>query len=167
MLAALLQLAARDGGAAHHRHVVGDGGQGLPRVPGVGDGAVRPLLRADGAAEADGVGDLRPLEFPGVAEAQPVLRQLLLHAVHHDLAEQPVLVADAVAEGGDAERRHALHEAGGQAAQSAVAQGGVGFLLLHVVDIDAIRGQGGADRLGQAQVAHGVEQQPADQELQR
>ena len=79
------------------------------------------------AAEVDVVDHLGPLELPRVAERQPVLRIFLLPAVLDDLAEQAVVVADAVAVGGDAERRHAFHEAGGEPAEAAVAERRVGL----------------------------------------
>jgi hypothetical protein len=82
------------------------------------------------------------------------------------LPEQPVVVADAVAEGGDADRGHALHEAGGEAAQAAVAERRVRLELADHVDVDAELAQGVAAGPGQAQVADGVGEQAPDQELE-
>ena len=65
-------------------------------------------------AEAYAIRHLRPLELPGVAEIQPGLGLLGLPAVDDCLAEQAMLVADAVTMGGQAQSRHALHETGGQ-----------------------------------------------------
>ena len=48
------------------------------------------------------------------------------------LREHAVLVADAVAEGRQAQRGHRIQEAGRQPAQAAVAQGGIGLVLLDV-----------------------------------
>ena len=61
----------------------------------------------------------------------------MLPAVLDHLAEQAVVVADAVAVGGDAERRHALHEAGGEPAEAAIAERGVGLELAQPVEVDA------------------------------
>ena len=85
------------------------------------DGAVRPG-GLHPAAEADGVVDVGALELPGIAERQPGLRIFLLPAVPDHLLEQAVVVADAEAVGGDAQARHALHEAGGQPPETAIAQ---------------------------------------------
>ena len=78
-----------------------------------------------------------------------------------------MVVADAVAVGGDAERRHALHEAGGEAAEAAIAERRVGLDLAQLVEIDVETGERRAHRLDQPQIGEGVDQQPADQEFQR
>jgi hypothetical protein len=76
----------------------------------------------DAAAEMHVIDHLRSLEFPGVAEAQPFVGIFLLPALRDDLAEQAEIVADAVTDGGNGERRHAFHEAGGEPAKTAIAQ---------------------------------------------
>ena len=48
-----------------------------------------------------------------------------------------MIVADAVAEGRDPEARHALHQAGGEPAETAIAERGIGFGAAHPVEIDA------------------------------
>ena len=57
-----------------------------------------------------------------------------LAAVDDALREHAVLVADAVAEGGQAERGHRIQETRRQPAQAAVAQCGVGLVLLDVLE---------------------------------
>ena len=151
---------------AHHRRVVGDRFHGLGREP-LGMRGALGLAGLDMAAEADVIGDLRPGELPGVAEGQPVLGIFLLPAVLDDLAEEAVLVADAVAVGRYRQGRHAFHEAGGEPAEAAVAERRVGFDLAQRVEVDAQARQGLAHRLGQAEVGQRVEHQAADQELQR
>src|ERR1700722_5640707 len=88
------------------------------------DRAVAPLGIDvfDTAAEMDMIDHLRPLEFPGVAETQPLVRIFLLPAIVDDLAEQTEIVADAVSDRGDAERRHTFHEARGKPAEAAIAE---------------------------------------------
>ena len=100
---------------AGDRRVVRDGEHPLGRDT-RGRARCRPIAADifDAAAEADGIFGFRPLELPRVAEREPVLRQLVLPAVADLLQEQAVLVADAVAVGRNAERRHAVHEAGGE-----------------------------------------------------
>ena len=108
---------------ADHRRVVGDRLDRLGRVPdwrtcaavGVGTASTvppKPIV----------VDHLGPLELPGVAERQPVLGIFVLPAVDDHLAEQAVVVADAVAVRGNAERGHAFHEAGGEPAEAAIAE---------------------------------------------
>ena len=53
------------------------------------------------------------------------------------LVEDAVLVTDAVADGGNIERREGIHEARGQAAQAAVAEARFGFLLDEGFEIEA------------------------------
>jgi hypothetical protein len=133
---------------AHHRRVVGDRQHALPALPGLDLAAPRAGDLAHVAVEADRVGGVRPLELPRVAEGEPVLGPLDLPAVVEALLEQPVLVADAVAEAGDAQRGHAVHQAGGEAAQAAVAERRVRLDLERRRGIDAEVGQGRPRRLG-------------------
>ena len=65
----------------------------------------------------------------------------MLPAVADLLHEQAVLVADAVAVGRDRERRHAVHVAGGEPAEAAVAERCVRLELAELVEIDAEAGQ--------------------------
>jgi len=58
-----------------------------------------------------------------------VVGLLLLPAVSERLAEDPVLVAQAIAHRGELEHRHGVQEARSQSAQSAVAETGIGLLL--------------------------------------
>ena len=150
---------------ADDRRVIGGGQHRLARVP----DAARRILVADDlldiAAEADGIDELRSLEFPRVAVGQPIFRHLVLPAVGYHLTKQPEIVADAVAVGGQADTRHALHEAGGEPAEAAVAERGVGFLLADLVEIDAKRRKRVARRLGEAEVGQAIEQQATDQEF--
>ena len=114
--------APADGG-----RVVGDRLDRLGRVPDMPHRRLRHRHRLDRAAEADRIAHLRPVEFPRIAQRQPVLGIFVLPAVLHHLAEQPVLIADAVAVGGDVQRRHAFHEARGQPTEAAIAERRVGL----------------------------------------
>src|SRR5579871_3852348 len=108
------------------RRIVGNRLYGLGRMP---DRAIAALVvdMFDTAAEVHVVDHLRPLEFPGVAEAQPFVRIFLLPAVGDDLAKQAEIIADAVADRGDTERRHTFHEACRQSSKTAIAERGIGF----------------------------------------
>ena len=122
---------------ADDRRVIGDGDDGFGRTPDMREHAVGESRAFDMAAEADVIGDLRARELPGVAEGQPVLRIFVLPAVLDRLAEQAVIVADAIAHRGDFERRHAVHETGGESAEAAIAERRVGLDLAQLVEIDA------------------------------
>ena len=125
---------------------------------------VVPLL-LDVAAKADFHGAFGHLLQPDAAAGQPGVGQLGLPAVHQLLAEQAVLVPQGVAHGRVALGGQAVHKAGGQAAQAAVAQARVGLLLVEVIQLDAVVRQGLAEVLLQAQVAQVVAQGTPQQEL--
>ena len=78
-----------------------------------------------------------------------------------------MVITDAVAVGRQAEARHALHKAGGEPAEAAVPQSGVGLEQAHPVVIDAEVAERPPHHLGQPQIAGDVVEQPADQELER
>ena len=83
------------------------------------------------------------LQRPGIAQAQPFVSRLHLPSVADLLVEDAIFVTNAVADGGNIEGGQRIHEAGGQAPQSAVAQAGLFFLLDEDVQV-------------QAQLAHGL-----------
>ena len=89
------------------------------------------------AAELHVAGMLDLAHFPDVAILQPYIRHFHLLIVLDLLFEQTVLIADAVAMSRKVQRSQGIQEAGGQAAQSAVAQTCVCLQLLDVVDVDA------------------------------
>src|SRR6266540_6418434 len=99
--------------------------EGLSGVPDRAFDAGRRNRRLDPPAEVDVVDHFRPRELPWIAEGQPFFRILLLPTVPDDLAEQSVIVANAVAVGRNSEGRHALHETGGESTKAAMAQCGV------------------------------------------
>ena len=152
---------------ADDRRVEADGLDHLARVPLAGVQVLVARLGGDGAAEADVIGDLGPLELPRAAVDEPVLGQLDLPAVVDELAEQAVLVADAETEGWHAQRRHALHEAGGEPAEAAVAERRIGLEAAQLLEVDAEARERVRHRLDLAEIADRIEQQPADEELER
>ena len=92
----------------------------------------------DGAAEMDLLRLLGLGQQPRVAQRLPVIRQLHLLALHDLLLEQAQLVADGITGRGDLQRRHTVQIAGGQTAQTAVAETGV---RLHIENIRGLKAQ--------------------------
>ena len=84
-------------------------------------------LRA--AAKHDLECHLRAHDLPRVAKAKPLVGDLHLPAVTNRLVEDAELVADAVANRRNVEGRERVHVARREAAQSAVAETGLFFLL--------------------------------------
>ncbi len=118
------------------------------------------------AAEADAVGALAPLELPRIAVGQPGFRQLDLPAIVDALAEHAVHIADAIAVSRDAEAGEALHEAGRQPPEAAIAERRVGFQILQLRQIEAMAAQRLFHLAGQPHVAQRIAQQPADEEFE-
>ncbi len=149
---------------AHHGHVVGHcvhGGRVMqaelqPAVFGV---FLQP------AAKLDVLGLVGPGHFPHVAAFQPVIGHFHLIAVHDLLAEQAVFIADGTAHGGQLQGGKGIQEAGGQAAQTAVAQAGLGLDFKNRVPVDAQVLQGGQVVLFVDQVHHIVVQRATHQEF--
>ena len=102
---------------------------------------------------------------PDLTAGQPVVGSLLLPAVHDLLLEDAVLIQDGVAGAGDAVGGHAVQIAGGQTAQTAVAQARIGLLLIDGVDLDIGIGQHALGNLIQAEVEQAGAQAAAHQEL--
>ena len=84
----------------------------------------------DAAVDGNETGFVGPLDFPGSLERQPVVRLFLLVTVVDFLAEQAVLVVDAVPAHGHVERGQRVQKAGRQPSQAAVAERGISLRLL-------------------------------------
>src|SRR5690606_31034949 len=111
--------------------VVRDAKHALSVDPLVADPAVvMPFLDMALEAHLDGVLDARDL--PRVAVSEPGVTLLDLFAVLDTLLKDPVFVPDAVTEPRQGQGRHRVQKAGRQAAQAAVAETGIRFLLQHV-----------------------------------
>ena len=149
---------------AGDEHVIGHGHDGL--IVQVGD-PVFPIVvpAVDLAAELD----LHSLVLPGVdphiTHIQPVVGEFHLPAVHNLLLEDAELIADGETGDGHVQAGGGIHIAGGQPAQAAVAQPGVGLHGVQIVNVDAVMGQGGGEILLQAQIIQIVAQGSAHQEL--
>ena len=130
---------------ADHRHIIGNG-KNVTGLHGNHDGLVQP---------ADG---------PGISVFRPVVRQFYLAAVRKVLLEQTVAETETVAGQRNVAGHCAVEEAGGEATQTAVAEG----VILHVFhhgDIHALFLQQGLDLVQQAHAVQVVVNQPAHQKL--
>ena len=145
---------------AGHRCVVTDGQHGFRRRPGSAG-----TIGAHGPAEVDSVARLRPFELPGTGLAQPVLRLLDLPAVLERLPEQSVVVANAVAAGGETHGRHGVEEAGGETPEAAVAERGVRLVGEERAVVDAEALDDRPQPFVEPQVDDRILEQPADEEF--
>ena len=119
----------------------------------------------DLTAEADFHRVLIAGDQPAVRGDLPVVGDLGLLAVLEALAENAQLVADGIARGLQAQGSHAVHVAGSETAQTAVAQACVGLFFKNIGGVAAQILQRAGDRLGDAQVEGVLHQAAAHQEL--
>jgi hypothetical protein len=81
------------------------------------------------AAELDLESDVRTVNQPGASGTQPLVGQFDLPAIADRLREDAELVADAITDGGNLERRQGIEITRGQAPEAAVAQPGLLLLI--------------------------------------
>ena len=146
--------------------VVGDAEDAPARHPARALDAVVVVLLGV-AAEVDGHGRLRVRELPRRPEGQPVVGLLHLPAVDERLAEDPVLVADAVADAGHVHRRERVDEARREPAEATVAEAGLDLRLTQLRQVDAEGRQALLDDLVEVRGEQRVVQLPAQEELRR
>jgi len=126
-------------------------------IPGLGDFAVKPDLMKV----------LRPVQFPRVGIAQPVVGNLYLGAVNNFLSEDAVLITDAVAVRRNRHGRHRVKKTGGQSSQTAVTKPGILLLGKNLGEIMAERFHGVTEIIQQSQIQQRVFQRTPHQKFQR
>ena len=129
--------------------------------------AVIVPLRGDLAAEANLHRILIAGNQPALGRGAPVVGHLGLLAVLELLLENAQLVADGVAGALQAQCRHAVHIAGSQTPEAAVAEAGVGLFFKNVHSAAAHVLQGAHKRFADAQVEGVLHQAASHQELHR
>ena len=115
-------------------------------VAAVVDVVLHPSVKRHAHAE------IRATDQPWVVVRQPGVGDLHLAALDEGLAEQTELVMDAVTDGRDIQRRQRIQEAGGEAAEAAVAEAHVGLFFRHRLQVLPEALQGGPRDLAQAEV---------------
>ena len=115
--------------------------------------------------ELDGVGAV--VVDQDVLLAEPLVGDGLLLVVDKALAEQAVMVVEAHAVAGKAQRGDGIQEACGQTAQAAVAERRLDLELLDLVEVVARGGELVLNLVIDAKVDHIVDEQLADQKLGR
>ena len=125
---------------------------------------VHPAYHVAVERDLDGVG--RAGDFPGVREAQPVIRLFFLFAVHNLLAEHTVFVADTHTGGWQFERGHGVEEAGGEAAEATVTETRVDFLFAEFFERHADFVERFGNGAFDIEVQHGVAERTADEEFE-
>jgi hypothetical protein len=150
---------------AGHRHVVGDAEHRPAAHPAGGGRPVAPGPALHRSVEAYRHRLLRPDDLPGVAELEPLVGALHLVPADDVLAEDPELVADAVAHPRVAVGGHGVEEAGREPAETAVAQPRVRLELDERVEVHARSAQPLARGVQQPGRNEVVSQRPAEEVL--
>ena len=112
-------------------------------------------------------GGLGVRELPRTAECEPGVGLLDLTPIDEGLAEDPVLVANAVADTGDAHGGQGIDEAGGEPTQAAVAEAGFDLLGAQGGQVEATGGHGPLGDLVEVRGHQGVAELAAEQVLRR
>ena len=103
-----------------------------------GDGARAAAAHLERAVQLDFDLLVAADDLPRVRAAEPVVRLFVLPAVLDGLAEHAVFVPQTVTHGRKLHRGHRVEEASRQAAEPAVAQAGIGFLLQEAEPIEVL-----------------------------
>ena len=137
-------------------------GDGLGRIP-----DIAAITAFDMALEADGIGAFGAGELPRVFLRQPVFRGLDLTTAFKPLAEQPMLIADAIAVGRAAQRGHRFHEARRQPPKPAVPQRRVRLIPDHRAQVLPHGGHRVRSHVIKTKVDRRILKDPANQEFHR
>ncbi len=131
-----------------------------------------PLLAAlDGgvfhaAAEMNVLLVLGTLYFPRIAVLEPSVGFFHLVAVQNLLAEDAVVVPEAVAGAGDVQGGHRIEVASRQTPKAAVAEAGISLVIAQIVPVDAVILQRLAAKLVGLEVDYVVAQEAPHEELE-
>ena len=123
------------------------------------------VLGRQAPAEAHGMAEFRPHEFPGIAVDEPAVGLLHLLAVHDALREHAEVVTDAIAHAGQADAGDGVQKTGCQAPQAAVSEAGVGFQIRDRIKVGTQLCAGGLGLFVNTQGHQRVGQHAPGQEL--
>mmetsp|Transcript_35292 Transcript_35292/g.76167 ORF Transcript_35292/g.76167 Transcript_35292/m.76167 type:complete len:283 (-) Transcript_35292:398-1246(-) len=126
---------------------------------------VRVVLNA--ATEAHWVGHIRTRDLPRHGLGKPVVGLLDLPTVDDVLLEDAIAVSDAIAPARERQSGHGVQEAGGQSAETSVAETGVGFEGVELLEFEAKAGQSILEGRLQIQVDQGILERATQQVLGR
>src|SRR5262249_12843756 len=128
--------------------------------------AQTPALQLEGAVQPDFHFLVRSRHLPRILTPQPVVWPFLLPAIPDGLLENAVLVSKTVAHGRKLHRGRGFDETSRQAAEAAIAQPRVRFLLQHINPFEALMLNSGLYQRIEQKVGDIVGQGPANEELQ-
>ena len=140
----------------------GDGG-----IPGPLQFAVGRTLTLHASAERHRLRIFRARYLPRISVLQPVVRLLDLLPVDDPLAENAVVVADAVSHGGEIKRGHRIEIACSQTTQTSISKARIRLEIAQIVPVYPVGAKRIATELVGLKVYHIVSEQAADEKLER
>ncbi len=152
---------------AEDRRVVGNARHQPVRHPANAQAVEFVVVLLGVTAQLHVYGPLGSRDFPGIAEAQPLVGALGLPAVDDFLMEDAEFVADAVAKRRNLQRRQRFDEAGGQPSQTAIAESRFIFFEQQLVEVQSQFGDGLADLIVDAEIHEIVAEMRPHQKLGR
>ena len=132
-----------------------------------------PLLTAiyiqtfDMTAEMDELRIFRAFHLPRIAVLQPTVGFFHLRPIDDFLAEDAVVITQAIAHTGKIKRRHRIEITSSKPSKSAVSQPGVHLVIAQVVPVDSVFLKSFPTELVGLQVDDIVTQKPSHQKLER
>jgi hypothetical protein len=155
-----------DGAAAvaHHRPVEGNAEK---RQGFAGNRGEQPGSNLKRATQLHLDDMIEPDDFPGIGTAQPVVRLFVLPSVADGLLKDSVFIAKAIAHGRQIHGGHRFDEASRQAAEAAIAQTGIGFLIQQLIPVDILFAACFLHRRIEQQVGDVARQRTANEEFHR
>ena len=157
----------RLGAVAGNRNIVGNADELAEVRPHAARLAKAVGVSLDMAVNWDFLRVLRTNDFPWRAVLNPGVGEFHLVAVAEFLFEETVFVVDAVADGGEVQRREGVEKTSCQAAETAVAEGHVVFLVTGLLKRVAQCFQGFRDFFQHTGVDHVVHEKPSHEEFHR
>mmetsp|Transcript_93814 Transcript_93814/g.195689 ORF Transcript_93814/g.195689 Transcript_93814/m.195689 type:complete len:706 (-) Transcript_93814:403-2520(-) len=147
--------------------VIGHGLNNLSADPSSSPGSSLVAILLALAAKSDRIGHVRTRDLPRDRLGKPIVGLLDLPAVDDVLLEDAIAVSDAIAPARERQSGHGVQEAGGQSAETSVAETGVGFEGVELLEFEAKAGQSILEGRLQIQVNQSILERTAQQVLGR
>ena len=150
-----------------NRQIVRNTLHGDSRMPGPLQFPVGSAFALNMSSKGHRLRIFRPFDFPRISILEPVVGLLHLLAVDDLLAEDAVVVANAVAHGSEVERGHRIEIACCETSQTSIAKACIHLKIAQGVPVDAVGAQSVAAKLISFEVYDVVAEQTTDEEFKR
>lgn len=127
-IVAVVSVEARNGGVVGH----GDDSRAILPVSSLGI-TIPVSIRL--TIEPNLIGDILPLDLPGVALSEPKIRNLNLISIYEGLSEDTVLISNTIAPSWNLKGGERIEEACSESSKTTIAEGGIILLLIQFLQI--------------------------------